>query len=85
LVSFQEKRSDFFTHIRERIRTHSGIVRDKKADYLLYLLLDAVMENFYITIENEEDKVETLINLSKTTSRPEILEQVEKTSITLIF
>jgi len=78
LVSFQEKRSDFFTHIRERIRTHSGIVRDKKADYLLYLLLDAVMENFYITIENEEDKVETLINLSKTTSRPEILEQVEK-------
>jgi magnesium transporter len=38
------------------------------------------MENFYITIENEEDKVETLINLSKTTSRPEILEQVEKTS-----
>jgi len=78
LVSFQEKRSDFFTHIRERIRTHSGIVRDKKADYLLYLLLDAVMENFYITIENEEDKVEALINLSKTTSRPEILEQVEK-------
>lgn len=78
LVSFQEKRSDFFTHIRERIRTHSGIVRDKKADYLLYLLLDAVMENFYITIENEEDKVEELINLSKTTSRPEILEQVEK-------
>jgi len=50
LVSFQEKRSDFFTHIRERIRTHSGIVREKKADYLLYLLLDAVMENFYITI-----------------------------------
>ena len=24
LVSFQEKRSDFFTHIRERIKTHSG-------------------------------------------------------------
>ena len=78
LVSFQEKRSDFFTHIRERIRTHSGIVRDKKADYLLYLLLDAVMENFYITIESEEDRVEDLINLSKTSTRPEILEQIEK-------
>ena len=78
LVSFQEKRSDFFTHIRERIRTHSGIVRDKKADYLLYLLLDAVMENFYITIENEEDRVEELINLSKTSTSPQILEQIEK-------
>jgi magnesium transporter len=78
LVSFQEKRSDFFTHIRERIRTHSGIVRDKKADYLLYLLLDAVMENFYITIDNEEDRVEVLINLSKTSINPQILEQIEK-------
>lgn len=78
LVSFQEKRSDFFVHIRERIRTHSGIVRDKKADYLLYLLLDAVMENFYITIETEEDKVEELINLSKTSTKLEVLEQIEK-------
>lgn len=78
LVSFQEKRSDFFTHIRERIRTHSGIVREKKADYLLYLLLDAIMENFYITIENEEDRVEELINISKTSISPEILIQIEK-------
>jgi magnesium transporter len=30
LVSFQEKKSDFFTHIRERIKTHSGIVRKKR-------------------------------------------------------
>ncbi len=78
LVSFQEKRSDFFTHIRERIRTHSGIVRTKKADYLLYLMLDAVMENFYITIEAEEDKVEDLISLSKVSTNPMILEQIEK-------
>ncbi len=78
LTSFQEKRSDFFTHIRERMRTHSGIVREKKADYLLYLLLDAVMENFYITIENEEDRVEHLINQSKENPKPIILEQIEK-------
>lgn len=78
LISFQEKRSDFFTHIRERLRTHSGIVRTKKADYLLYILLDAIMENFYITLENEEDKVEELINLSKQSADPIILEKIEK-------
>jgi len=78
LVSFQEKRSDFFTHIRKRIRTHSGIVRTKKSDYLLFLLLDAIMENFYITIEAEENKVESLINLSKSSTDPSILVQVEK-------
>jgi len=78
LISFQEKRSDFFTHIRERIRTHSGIVRTKKADYLLYILLDAIMENFYITIENEEDKLEELINLTKKSANTIILERIEK-------
>ncbi|HPW98334.1 MAG TPA: magnesium/cobalt transporter CorA [Flavobacterium sp.] len=78
LVSFQEKRSDFFMHVRERIRTHSGLVRDKKSDYLLYLLLDAVMENFYITLENEENRVEALINLTKTNTQLQILEKIEK-------
>ncbi len=78
LISFQEKRSDFFTHIRERIRNHSGIVRTKKVDFLLYLLLDAIMENFYITIENEEDKVEELIRISKESADPSILVRIEK-------
>jgi magnesium transporter len=78
LASFQEKRSEFFTHIRERIKTHSGIVRTKQVDYLLFLLLDAIMENFYITIENEEDKVEELINQSKKSTDLSILEQIEK-------
>jgi magnesium transporter len=78
LISFQEKKSNFFTHIRERLRQHSGIVREKRADFLLYLMLDSVMENFYISIESEEDKVEALINESKTSTDPKILEQVEK-------
>lgn len=77
LISFQEKRSDFFIHIRERLRTHSGIVRTKKVDYLLYLLLDAVIENFYITIENEENKIEELIDLTKKGADPVILERIE--------
>ena len=78
LLSFQEKRSDFFTHIRERIRTNSGVVRTKRADFLLYLLLDAIIENFYITIESEEDRVDEIINLSKSSTKPEVLELIEK-------
>ena len=78
LISFQEKRSDFFTHIRERIRTKVGVIRTKKTDYLLYLLLDAVIENFYVTIENEEDKVEELLVLAKSSDNPDILVRIEK-------
>jgi len=78
LISFQEKRSDFFAHIRERVRTHSGVIRNKKSDFLLYVLLDAIIENFYITIENEENKIEELISLTKKSTEPIILERIEK-------
>ncbi|MFT3795746.1 magnesium/cobalt transporter CorA [Flavobacterium sp.] len=85
LISFQEKKSDFFTHIRERIKTHSGIVRKKKNDYLLYLLLEAVMENFYITIEYYEDCIEGLVMEAKTSAKPDVLERIEKTRENLNF
>ena len=85
LVSFQEKKSDFFTHIRERIKTHSGIVRKKRNDYLLYLLLDSVMENFYVTIEFYEDVIESLLIESKMSDDPHVLVQIEKNREDLNF
>ncbi|HLA55668.1 MAG TPA: magnesium/cobalt transporter CorA [Flavobacterium sp.] len=85
LVSFQEKKSDFFAHIRERIRTGAGIVRKKKNDYLLYLLLDAVMENFYITLEHYEDRIENLLTEAKTTDKKEIPQLIEKNRENLNF
>lgn len=85
LVSFQEKKSDFFTHIRERIKTHSGIVRKKRNDYLLYLLLDAVMENFYITIEYYEDCIEAILIEAKSSDNPDVLVRIEKNREDLNF
>ncbi|MCG2611470.1 magnesium/cobalt transporter CorA [Flavobacterium sp. SM15] len=85
LVSFQEKKSDFFTHIRERIRMNAGIVCKKKNDYLLYLMLDAIMENFYITIENYEDRIEALMVEAKTNHRQDVLIRIENNRENLNF
>uniref|UniRef100_UPI00404ACFA7 magnesium/cobalt transporter CorA n=1 Tax=Flavobacterium sp. TaxID=239 RepID=UPI00404ACFA7 len=78
IISFQEKRGDFFTHIRERLRSNIGVVRKKKVDYLLYLLLDAIIENFYITIENKENEIEKILQESKTSGSPIIIEKIER-------
>jgi magnesium transporter len=85
IISFQEKKSNFFTHIRERIKTHSGLVRKKKNDYLLFLLLEAIMENFYISIEQFEDAIERLILESKSSDNREILVRIEKSRENLNF
>ena len=85
LVSFQEKKSDFFTEIRERIRNKTGMVRRKKNDYLLYLLLDAVMENFFITLENYENTLDETLTDAKDSSNIEVLKEIEKSRDDLYF
>lgn len=78
IVSFQEKKSDYFTHIRERIRTGAGIARKRKNDFLLYMMLDAVMENFFITIEKYEDRVEALSTEAKINDDAGFIRKIEK-------
>lgn len=78
LVSFQEVRSDYFLYIRERIRNNEGIIRKKGADYLLFLLLDGIIENFFITIESYETRIEQLLLDVKVSDATTILESIEK-------
>ena len=85
LVSFQEKKSDFFAEIRERIRKKTGMVRRKKNDYLLYLLLDAVMENFFISLENYENKLDETLTIAKDSSNIEVLKEIEQSRDDLYF
>jgi len=78
IISFQEKRSDYFNHIRERIRTGTGLSRKKKNDYLLYQMLDAIMENFFITIEKYEEKIEKLDSEAKKDLKKDFIKEIEK-------
>lgn len=59
LVSFQEKKADYFDHIRERLRRKVGIVRERGSDYLLYLLLESILDNYFKTILDIESKIES--------------------------
>jgi len=60
LVSFQEKKADYFDHIRERLRNKVGIIRERGSDYLLYLLLESILDNYFKTVNNIEGKIEKL-------------------------
>lgn len=60
IISFQEKEGDVFEPIRERIRKGKGKVREKKTDYLVYLLIDIVIDNYYTVIEQLGNRLEDL-------------------------
>lgn len=50
LMSFQERKANYFDHIRHRLRNHIGKIRERSVDYLLYLLLEAILDNYFKTI-----------------------------------
>lgn len=60
VVVFQELEQDVFNGIRERIENHTGRVRAKRADYLFFLLLDAIIDNYYVVLEHIGDRIEVL-------------------------
>ncbi len=58
VITFQENVGDVFDVIRDRIRTSKGRIRKAGADYLMYRLLDSIVDNYFITLEYVDDKIE---------------------------
>jgi len=79
LISFQEKKADHFDHIRYRIRENKGIIRKEATDFLLYTLLEAILDNYFKTLDriNSEDDELNIKNL-KTNPSPSALEDIEE-------
>lgn len=60
VISFQEKKGDIFEPIRQRIEAGKGLARSKNADYLLYMLIDIVVDHYYEIIENLGSEIEEI-------------------------
>ncbi|WP_242206134.1 magnesium/cobalt transporter CorA [Aestuariivivens insulae] len=60
VLSFQEAEGDVFDNVRDRIRFAKGRVRHMQADYLLYILIDAIVDHYFSVTELLGDKIEDL-------------------------
>ncbi len=58
VVTFQEVKGDIFAPVKERLRTGKGRVRTMSADYLAYLLMDALVDNYFIILEKFGEEIE---------------------------
>jgi magnesium transporter len=85
VISFQEREGDIFESIRERIRNGKGRVRKMGADYLAYALIDAVVDHYFIILENDGEKIEVLED--KVVSNPEsaTLQEIHRLKREMIF
>lgn len=85
LLTFQEKEGDLFDAFRERIRLDQGKVRKKRADYLLYRLIDIIVDNYYNVLDTIGEYIEeTEQNIQKDAS-DETFRKIQQLKKELIF
>lgn len=77
LWSIQEKKGDYFEWVRERLQLGKGIVRKRKVDYLLYLLLESIIDNYHETYQKYTASY-TNIRTTEIKPTPEFTAKVER-------
>jgi len=60
LISFQEKPGDVFDPIRERIKSSLGRIRRSGPDFLMYSLMDSVVDKYFNILEHLGERLEFL-------------------------
>lgn len=60
LVTFQEEKGNIFDPVRDRIRKNKGRIRSTGANYLSYVLIDTVIENYVMITERIGEKIEDI-------------------------
>jgi magnesium transporter len=77
LVSFQEKSSMHFADVRDRIEKKRGKIRTKGADFLLFRMLDAILDNYFEVLESSTLSIETLEHKIKHAGNNNVLQFIE--------
>ncbi len=85
VISFQETPGDIFDSIRERLRNAKGRVRKKGADYLVYALIDVIVDYYFLVTDELDEEIEKLEGKVLRNPGKEVLVQLQKLKKDLVF
>ncbi|MGH7494008.1 MAG: magnesium/cobalt transporter CorA [bacterium] len=58
VLTFQEGSEDDFAPVRARLKNENSRLRRMGADYLLYTLIDAVVDNYFVVLDKIGERIE---------------------------
>ncbi|MCS6897288.1 MAG: magnesium/cobalt transporter CorA [Nitrospira sp.] len=85
VISFQEDGADVFRPVRDRLRAGKGRLRANGADYLLYALVDAVVDQYFAVLESLGEKIESLQERVVADPNPDTLKDIHALKRQLLF
>jgi magnesium transporter len=76
ILSFQEDADDLFKVVRERMQNGQGKMRQKRTDYLMYALLDCIVDEYITLLDHLEEKIDILESEILSNSTPSVRSQI---------
>lgn len=60
VVTFQEKEGDIFNSLRDRMKVHSKVIEKRGADYILYALMDVIVDYYLDILSKQGEAIDEL-------------------------
>lgn len=77
VLTFQETEGDCLDPVRERIRKKGGMVCNMNADYLLYSLIDAIIDAYFPLLETYDSRLDDMEEI--------IMDRPDSSSVSMLF
>jgi magnesium transporter len=84
LITFQEIPGDPFDGIRKKILEGAGVLRNKGIDALIYSIIDAVVDDYLLTLDILEDDIEDFEERATKTTDDNFIEELQDTKKILV-
>ena len=85
VISLQEAQGDVFESVRQRLRAGRGRIRRMGVDYLLYALLDAVVDAYFLVLEAMAERIEQLQEAMLEGPTPDLIHDIHRVRNELLF
>ena len=85
VLSFSEDVRDSLTLIKDRLRRGKGKIRSGGGDYLVYALLDAIVDQYFLVLDRYNQTIESLEDEILEDPGPETLSSIHAAKRELIF
>lgn len=85
VISFSEGQTDIYSPVLERIKAKVGLIRSLGADYLLYSLLDIIVDNYFIALEGLGEEIDNIQDELVTDPTPATMQFIHELRTQLLY
>ncbi|NLN86779.1 MAG: magnesium/cobalt transporter CorA [Syntrophomonadaceae bacterium] len=85
VISFSEDSTAIYDPVLERIKAKAGLIRTTDADYLLYCLLDVIVDNYFVALEELGEEIDAIQDELVTNPVPATMQFVHELKTQILY